>query len=164
MLKKSASAFPFIRCNKNYYIGKNRASFLPDFLFFLHKLLELLEERIYVLELAVDRGESDVRYLVVLLELEHNELTDLLCGYLGLHRVLYLLLDLADDLIGIDGALLARLHNSAEYLIAVKKLFFAVLLYYELLNGFNSFKRGKPFLTFKAFPSAADAVTVGRGS
>ena len=133
-------------------------------LLLVEQLIELRHEGVDILELAVHGGEADVGHLVCLFQLFHHLFTDVLGADLPLQGVLDLLLDLADDLIGIDRALLARLHNSAEYLIAVKKLFFAVLLYYELLNGFNSFKRGKPFLTFKAFPSAADAVTVGRGS
>ena len=137
---------------------------MPDFLFFLHKLFKLFEEGINVLELAVDRRKSDVRNFIVLLELEHNDLSDLLRRDLRLHRVLYLLLDLADYLFRIDRPLLASFHYSAEYFVSVEKLFFAVLFYYELLNGFDRFKCGKPFLTFKAFTSAADAVTVGRWS
>ena len=137
---------------------------MPDFLFFLHKLLELLKKGVNVLELAVDRGKSDVRDLVVLLEFKHYDLAYLLRRDLGLHRVLYLLLDLVDYLLGVDRALLTRLHYSAKYLVAVEKLLFTVLFYNELLNRFHSFKGGKPFLTFKAFSSAADTVAVGRGS
>lgn len=121
---------------------------------------KLCHEGLDVLELAVDRCEAHVCYLVLLLELVHNYLAYLARGDLGAERILKLGFDLGGDILRVYGTLLARLEKSGEQLVLVEKLLGAVLLGNYYLHGLNYLKGGITLLAGEAFSSAADAVSL----
>src|SRR5512138_590095 len=95
------------------------------------KVLELAEEFVHVLELAIDRREADVRDLVELAEPVHDSRSDFTRGHLALLRVVKLCLDLIHDRVelrGRHGPLLAGLDQSGAEFLPIEVFPAAVLL------------------------------------
>ena len=127
------------------------------------ELIELGQKGLEVLEFAVDRGKADIRHLVHALKPCEHHLTDLLGRHVLLQRVLKLGLNIRNDLLGIDRALLAGLENTLQKLSAVKGLLTSVLLENKDLKRFNDLISRKAFFAGKALATAANTA-VGRGS
>ena len=90
------------------------------------QLLQLRQEGIQILELAVDRRKADVCHVVPLLQLDHDHFAKL-AGVDLLHQVvLQLRLDLGGDLLTLHRTLLARLHNTGKHLGAIEQLLAAI--------------------------------------
>ena len=93
-----------------------------------------MHEAVDVLELAIDRRETDVGHLVERLEALHDQLTDLAGADLTFEGVLHDLLDLADGLFQIrhaDRTLLAGAHHAAQDLVAIERLAAVILLHHH---------------------------------
>src|SRR5437879_8972206 len=87
--------------------------------------LHLFDELADVLELAIDRGESDIGDRVEALEMVHDDPSELLAADLLLGPLVELSLDLDDDVVdglNSDRPLLARLQDGATELLAVERL------------------------------------------
>ena len=131
--------------------------------FVLQELAQLGDERVDILELAVDRSETDIGHIVDLLETFHDQLADLSRTDLPLHLVLEYLLDLTDHIFqgGVgDRALFAGADQTGHDLVAVKTLTAAVLFDYHKRQTLHSLVSSKTLFTGQAFPAAADACTL----
>src|SRR5206468_3153969 len=96
-----------------------------DLIAILDESLHLVHELGDVLELAVDRREPDIRHLVELLQVLHDELTELETADLLLRAIVKPGLDIGHhviDRLDTDGALLTRLQDRAAELLAVERL------------------------------------------
>ena len=110
----------FVRCHMVRF-------FVRLTLDFFHQRLEFIN----VFKTAVHAGKTDVRHLVELLELAHDQLTNVAGKHLTLPQVEQLFLDALDgrvNLLGADRAFAQRQHERAAQLGAVVVGAAAVLL------------------------------------
>ena len=125
----------------------------------LGHFLQSLHEGMEIPKFAVYRGETDIRDLVEGLQTFHDHHADVTGRKFGIQRILKLTFDLIDErfhlLLG-DGALVARLHDAGEELIAVEQLLCAVLFDDGDRDGIDDLISCEALLACLAFPSAAD--------
>ena len=149
------------------HFGKMRGfkapfALLPPNLFPVSKeILEFVHELMEVLELAIDRGKTDIGYPVESVKFFHHLLADL--GTLNLPFPLFLEMefDAVDDLlnhIDADRPLFTRLLQSVKDLEAVEGLSPPVLFDHRREGLFGPLTRRKPFMAPEAFPPATDGL------
>src|SRR5438445_10693580 len=89
------------------------------------QVLQLVQELVDILELAVDGGEANVSDFIELAQAFHDARADLSGRHFALFRVVEPRLDLVDDRIeprGRDGPLLARLGEARSQLLSIEAL------------------------------------------
>jgi hypothetical protein len=127
----------------------------------LVQLLELLAERVDVVESVVDGGVADVRDLVEVAELLHDDLADDARGDLALAQHAQAMADALDrgfDRLAADGTLLERLHDARAQLALVEGLASAVVLDDLRHDEFRRLEGREALAAGQAFAAAADLV------
>ena len=131
----------------------------------LCKLLQFLFKIRYVLEIAVDRSESDVRNPVGVFEYVHDQITDRTTVDLRFSHADQLLFDFSNQVVNrllADRPFFTRLHQVASQFAPIKGFAPLIFLDDEQIQHFRPFVRGKPLFTSEAFsPSAGDTSAVG---
>ena len=130
---------------------------------FGQQLVQLVQKRVDVLELPVNRCETDVGHLVDVLEPLHHHLADAGGGNLGLQRILKLHLDGGHHRIHLAAGhkpLVAGADDAVEHLVAVEALAGFVLLHHRDRNRLDGLVGGEPLLTVQTFAAAPDGRTV----
>ena len=133
--------------------------YLSFFLTMCTQRLQLLDKIRNIIELPIDRGEADVSDLVKVLQMLHDDLTDLLGGHLGLRAVADLMLDLRDeicDLLHRDVALITGAYDPRQQLVAAERLTAAITLDDHEWQALHHLVRRKPSPALSALAAAAD--------
>ena len=130
----------------------------------LYKCFQLVHEGVDILELAVDRGETNVSDLIPLLELLHRKLAKLDGGDFLTERVLKLAFDVVRNFSGVDGTLLTSLQQTRHELVLVEKLLASVFLCDDYLNRFHHFKRCESLVAGGTLATTANACKFIYGS
>lgn len=135
--------------------------FFDDVVFL--KFFEFLHKSGNILELTINRGESDVSDLVDLLQAVHNHFAELLCGDFLFERVINLFLNILDEFIDFPhrhGAFFTRFDDAVFNFVRVERLSVSVVFNNENGRGFDGFVSREAFPAVDTFSSAADCRSV----
>src|SRR5580704_808937 len=130
-----------------------------DWFLGFYQVSQLVHEFFDIFEIQVDRGETDIGYLVVAPQAIHDELTE----FAGLALALLRLDDegfgFIDDLLEFadgDGPLLAGAQQAVENFLAVELFAAAVFLDHHVRDFVDTLVGGKPLAALQAFAASAD--------
>ena len=126
--------------------------------------LELLDEVVDVLELAVHRSKADERHLVHIPQATEYQFADFTRGNLTLEALVHLTLDRVDDpldLVVADRSLVAGLLETHSDPLAVKRNPRAILLDHPQRRFLDLLIRRESPLATQALAAAADRCLIG---
>ena len=129
------------------------------------ELLDLLAERVDVLEAAIDGGEAHVGDLVELVQLLHDELADHARGDLALAERAQPVADALDrglDRLAADRPLLERLQHARAQLALVEGLARAVVLDHLRHDELRGLEGREALAAGQALAAAADLLPLAR--
>ena len=132
---------------------------LSFFLTMCTQRLQFLDEIRNIIELPIDRGEANVSDLVKVLQMLHDDLTDLLGGHFGLRAVADLMLDLCHkicDLLHRDVALITGAYDARQQLVAAERLTAAIAFDDHERQTFHHLIRRKSPAALSALTAATD--------
>src|ERR1039457_6687136 len=124
-------------------------------------MLQLVEERLFVLKIPIHRRESYVGDLVEFAEILHQEFSYIYSRYLPVRRIADLRfhpIDQFGEPRHAHRTLFARLQQTAQHLLAVELLAPAILLDHHVWDFVNSLVRSVTAAKFHAFAAAADGI------
>src|ERR1017187_8775668 len=129
--------------------------------FLPHQMLQLVEERLFILKIPIYRRESHIGDLVEFAEILHQELSYIYSRYLPVRRIADLRFHPVDQFGKPRHAhrtLFARLQQTAQHLLAVELLATAILFDHHVRDFINSLVRSIPARAFHALAAAPDGI------